>query len=289
MDLELSPELTERVLARLGLTGKPETTLEGLRTLYGAWCQRVPFDNVRKLIHVRGNKPGPLPGSQPAEYFGAWLKFGTGGTCWSGAGALHTLLKKLGFNSVRGVATMLAAPDIPPNHGTVLVKFGSARYLVDSSILHGEPLLLVENSDTSVSHPAWGVRSYRKDRRWYVSWRALHKVDGFECRFERFGASVEEFGSFYAKTSGWSPFNFEVTARANRGDEVVGVSFGHFVKLHRNGSVTRQPVSQSERNRVLIEEVGLSEEIVSQLPPDIPTPPPPGSQTAQLQAVAASQ
>jgi len=282
-DSKLPSQLIERVLERLGLAGT-DKTFEGLRTLYAAWCQRVPFDNVRKLIHVRANKSGPLPGTRPDEYFEGWLKYGTGGTCWSGAGALHALLTTLGFKSIRGVATMLAAPDLPPNHGTVLVTFGADQYLVDSSILHGEPLLLLENSETSVTHSAWGVRCYRKDQRWYVAWRPLHKVDGFECRFERFGASAEEFQEFYSKTGGWSPFNFEVTARANCGDEVVGVSFGHLVKLHSDGSVTRQPISQAERNRVLIEDVGLSEEIVSQLPRDVPTPPPPGSQTAQLQA-----
>ena len=60
----LPRELQERILARLGLGQFPEPTLAGLRVLYAAWCRRVPFDNVRKLIHVRAQKAGLLPGSE---------------------------------------------------------------------------------------------------------------------------------------------------------------------------------------------------------------------------------
>jgi len=42
----------------------------------------VPFDNVRKLIHVKSGKAGPLPGGTAEDFFTAWLRHGTGGTCW---------------------------------------------------------------------------------------------------------------------------------------------------------------------------------------------------------------
>jgi N-hydroxyarylamine O-acetyltransferase len=277
----LSESLVERVLARLGLSARPEPTLQGLAVLYGAWCQRVPFDNVRKMIHVRSGDAGPLPGSPPEDFLTNWLKHGTGGTCWSGAGSFQALLAALGFAAVRGVATMLVVPDLPPNHGTVQVSFGTERYLVDCSMLHGEPLRLDEQAETRVTHPGWGLRCGRRDGRWHVAWRPLHKVDGFECRLERFGASAEEFRHFYEQTRGWSPFNYEVSARINRGDKVVGMGFGQAVTLRADGSVEQRPISRAERDRVLIEEVGLSEEIVAQLPDDTPTPPPPGSRTAQ--------
>src|SRR5689334_18403724 len=132
----LPEELVERVLAGLGLDRRSEPTLEGLRKLYGTWCQKVPFDNVRKLIHVRAVNSGPLPGSTAVDFLKGWLRFGAGGTCWAGAGAFHALLVTLGFDALRGVGTMLAAPDLPPNHGTVVVNFGADQYLVDCSILH---------------------------------------------------------------------------------------------------------------------------------------------------------
>jgi len=136
---------------------------------------------------------------------------------------------------------MLVVPDLPPNHGTVLVSFGEERSLADCSMLHGEPLRLDENAQTRVEHGAWGVRCSRRDGRWHVWWRALHKHDGFECRFERFGASDGEYQSLHEQTRGWSPFNYEVTARLNCGDRVNGVSFGQALSLESDGSVRAGP------------------------------------------------
>jgi arylamine N-acetyltransferase len=277
----LALDLRERVLEKLGFNTIPDATLECLHSIYGAWCQRVPFDNVRKVIHVQGGNAGPLPGNTPQDYFEAWLKYGTGGTCWSGAGSLCSLLVSIGFVAERGIGTMLVVPDVPPNHGTVLVTLGQDRYLVDCSMLFGEPLRLDEQSGTCIAHPAWSVRCSRRDGKWFVAWRPLHKVEGFECRIERFGATHPEYQNCYEQTRGWSPFNYEVTARSNREDRVIGVAFGKSVSLDNDGTVRQAPVSKSERNRILVDDIGISEEIVARLPDDKPTPPPPWSRTAQ--------
>lgn len=277
----LPGSLLERVLIRLGFRDYPKPTFAELRTLYAAWCQRVPFDNVQKLIHVRFGKPGPLPGRGPADFFEAWLKHGTGGTCWAGAGALHALLETLGFEASRGIATMLVRPDLPPNHGTVQVRFGHRRYLVDNSILHAEPLSLLDSVGTEIQHPAWGIRCQQRDAHWHITWRPLNHLDGLECRLDRFAATQIEFQDFYDQTSGWSPFNFELTARVNRGQCVVGVTSGHRVVLAEDGTVSRTPLTREERLRVLIDEFRFSDEIAHRLPADVPTPPPPWSQTAQ--------
>jgi len=282
VDDELTPSLQERVLTRLGFARSLPPTLENLRAIYAAWCRKVPFDNVRKLIHVRAGNPGPLPGSTPNDFLEAWLKHGTGGTCWAGAGAFHALLAALGFNVMRGVGTMLVTPSVPPNHGTVLVTFDEDRFLVDCSILHGEPLRLTEHAETRVEHSAWGVRCSKRDQHWYLDWRPLHKLNGFECRLEYFGATQSEFQNFYERTRGWSPFNYEVTARLNRDDRVVGLAFGKAVSLEADGSVCEAAVTHSERIRILIADFGMSEEIAHQLPEDTPTPPPPNSRTAQV-------
>jgi hypothetical protein len=66
----LAPELIERILIRLGLSARPEPTFGGLRLVYAAWCRNVPFDNVRKLIHLHRHDPRPLPGDDPRDFFG---------------------------------------------------------------------------------------------------------------------------------------------------------------------------------------------------------------------------
>lgn len=268
--------LLERVLERLGFTQIPEPNLSTLETVYAAWCRQVPFDNVHKLIHVRSGDPGPLPGSTAGDFFEGWLRWGTGGTCWAGAGACCALLEAIGFEAERGVATMLVAPDLPPNHGTVRVSLGGERYLLDCSILHGRPLRLVDGETTESAHPAWGVRCEWREGKAYLWWRPLHKVDGLACRLEYFGARCEDFGNFHERTRGWSPFNYEVAVRRNVGEEVRGIGFGHAVTLRADGGVIREPVDTAERNRCLIEDLGLSEEIVARIPDDTPTPSPPG-------------
>src|SRR4051812_864371 len=97
----LAPDLLEAVLLKLGLSEQPAANLAGLRRLYAAWCRRVPFDNVHKLLRLATNAPGPLPGDSAGEFFRTWLAHGTGGTCWAGNGALHALLHSLGFSSNR--------------------------------------------------------------------------------------------------------------------------------------------------------------------------------------------
>ncbi len=278
--LPLDRSLAGRVLDRMEILRDAEPTEETLRKLYASWCLRVPFDNVRKMIHVNAPSDTPLPGSTADDYFQAWLDHGTGGTCWAGAEALYTLLSAMGFEAERALGTMLVAPDLLPNHGSVRVRLGSRNFLLDTSILHHEPLLLLENEETRIDHPAWGVNCMKRDGRWHVRWRPLHKPDGFECRFEGFGIHGEEYLERYEQTCGWSPFNYQVCTRRGRGDEVIGLAFGHFITFKSNGSVESVRVDDDERKRILLEEFSMSREIVSQLPADRPTPPPPGSRTA---------
>jgi arylamine N-acetyltransferase len=277
----LAMDLLERVLMRLGLAYRPASDFEGLQALYAAWCRTVPFDNVRKLIHVHNHDPDPLPGDDATDFFEAWLTYGTGGTCWAGNGALHALLVSLGFSAMRGVATMLVAPNLPPNHGTVLVECDGTRYVVDASILHSEPLRLDEHTPTAVDHPAWGVRCGKRDGHWSIRWRPLHLPEGLDCRIDHLHATRERFRAQHEQTRPWSPFNYELAVRVIRGDTVVGAAFGQRVELDAAGGVSQQRLDVDGRLRLLVDELGMQEEIAQRLPPDMPTPPPPGSQAGR--------
>ena len=280
----LSMELLEQVLSRLGLADRPAPTLDGLQTLYAAWCRKVPFDNVRKLIHLHSHAPGPLPGDDPSEFLEAWLTYGTGGTCWAGNGALHAVLVSLGFRATLGMGTMHAAPEAPPTHGTVLVTWEGTWYVVDASILHGAPLSLHESRPTGVAHPVWGVHCTKRDGAWFIRWRPLHQPEGLDCRLQYLHVSRETFRERHEQSRTWSPFNYEVYARAIRGETVVGVVRGQRVAFDSAGGVRHTPLGGDDCLRVLVEELGMKEEIVRRLPLDAPTPPPPWSRTAQAAA-----
>ncbi|RIL04575.1 MAG: hypothetical protein DCC71_13570 [Proteobacteria bacterium] len=267
--------LVEKVLERLGFAARPEPDLAGLSSVYAAWCERVPFDNVRKRLHVASGDAGPLPGDTPAEFFAAWLAYGTGGTCWAGNGALCALLEALGFAARRGVATMLVAPDLPPNHGTVSVALAEGRFLVDASMLFGAPLRVPDAEPSAVEHPAWGAAARCENGQPIVRWRPLHLGDGLDCRVDSLASDAAEFCTRHEATRGWSPFNFSISARRNRGGGVVGVGLGQRAEIAPDGTLTIRPFEPGERTAWLVEALGIAEEIAARLPPDEPLPPPP--------------
>jgi N-hydroxyarylamine O-acetyltransferase len=176
---------------------------------------------------------------------------------------------------------MLVAPDVPPNHGTVLVELDGTRYVVDASILHRAPLPLHEDRGITIDHPAWGVRCVKRAQHWYISFRPMHRPLGLECRLDQLSATREAFHERHAQTRAWSPFNYELHARLIRGEAIVGVACGQRVAFDAGGGVSQSPLPEAERRRVLVDELGIKEEIVHLLPPDILTPPPPWSRMAR--------
>ena len=270
--------LVDRVLDAFGLASRPMPDLDGLRTLYEAWCRNVPFDNIRKLIAVRAGDPGPLPGDRPREFLEQWLAHRVGGTCWAGNGALCALLGDLGFAAHRGVATMLVAPDIPPNHGTVVVDLPEGRFLVDASIMHVEPLPVAPGAGAAVDHPAWGVRGRWIGDKYAINWRPMMRGDRIDCRVDEWPVDVQRFRTQHEMTRGWSPFNFELVFNLVRDDGRVGVGNGLGRRILRD-SESAEPLA--DRVAFLVDECGVSEALAVRLPADVPTPPPHGSASAQ--------
>lgn len=277
---ELSHELLEQVLTKLGFSGFPVASASTLQAIYHAWCQRVPFDNARKLMTLREGHSGRLPGDNAEDFYQAWLKHGCGGTCWAGNGALCALLQNLGFDAGHGVATMMVVPDLPPNHGTVWVRLDGARYLVDASILYDVPLVLEQGLNSKVEHPAWGVKCRPHGDTWVIEWRPHMRPKGLDCRIDSLGATLEEFMAFHEATRAWGPFNYELSVRSNRGDMVYGIAMGKWIEIGPRGEITESPLTADDRLARLVDTLQYSEEFASRIPADIPTPPPPGSNTA---------
>lgn len=276
----LSQDLLERILTKLKLSNRPENDFDGLSNLYKAWCQGVPFDNSRKLVHVNANDPLPLPGGDAIDFFESWLKLGTGGTCWAGNGALHALLSSLGFAAVRGVATMMVAPNLPPNHGTVVVKIDEQDYLVDASILHNTPMLLSAETGSQPSKSApWVKELFMEDSLWRVRWVPLHRFTEIDCKIDYYPTDDADFQKRHEQTRGWSPFNYELTVRKAFGNKMLGICSGQRAEF-KDGEIIFSDLSDDEKRTFLIDQLGLAEELVLRLPADQPTPPPPNSRTA---------
>ena len=259
---QLSQELVEHILAKLGFSEPPSVDFTGLSRLYKAWCHKIPFDNIRKRIHLVENNLLPLPGHDDAEFFRGWLRFGVGGTCWAGNAALYALLDALGFSCELGTATMLTDSTQPPNHGTVCVRCGGKKFLVDASMLHNTPLLLAPNQSSAIDHPAWGLTCTPFAQHWSIRWRPLHLLDGCTCRIERFSVTRNSFRMLNEASRTRSPFNDSLFIRLNAGESVIGISGGMSIIFSPSGQVVRNFLSHESRLKLLVEKMGISEEML---------------------------
>jgi N-hydroxyarylamine O-acetyltransferase len=251
----------------------PARDLAGLRAVYAAWCRGVPFDSVLKMIHVAEARPGPLPGSTSESFFEAWLACGAGGTCWAGNGALHGLLEALGFDARRAIATMMPSHSPAPNHGSVVVSLEGERWITDASILTSEPIRIPAHRESAGTGPL--PRLEWLDGKPALIWRTLRVPEGFPCRIERIGADTAEWDAFHRQSGAWSPFNFELSARVMRGATTIGVSPGQRFAIDANGSISASPQDHAARQRFLVDELGISEDVARRLPDDRPVPPRP--------------
>ncbi len=268
----MDEDLRDAVLAQLGFAAVPDADVEGLTALYRAWCERVPFDNVRKLIWLaaaaKDPSPPPLPGGRADDFFRAWLAHGTGGTCWPSANALHALLVACGFESRRVAASMFETGE--PSHGTTIVTVetdgGCREYLVDTSMLTNVPLLLDPTATTSIVHPVFATVAEVVPEGWRFEFPLANEVGTLPCRTLAPDAVAHPFFlERYEISRAWSPFNVHVSTRRNTPAGTV-VGYGGGRRHERTaGGVTDTELRGDALRVALIEEVGLSEQIVEEL------------------------
>lgn len=277
----LDAAMRGRVLERLGLRAAPATDLDGLRTLYRAWCACVPFDNVRKMIALRRGDAA-LPGGHADDFFAHWLSDGTGGTCWPTSNALHRLATALGFVVERVAGSMRDSGHV--NHGSVRAHVDGQRWLIDSSLLFEAPLPLDRGVYVGPD-PVFAVEIEPVDDGNHLIWADVPpNPEYLPCRLfagtvthafclERYEASRER-----------SAFNERLYARRNRpGELLVLVGDTRYSKTASGLAV--RALSRDELLVALRDEIGISGRMIdawvdsgslddSLRPPSGPKPPP---------------
>jgi hypothetical protein len=150
-----------------------------------------------------------------------------------------------------------------------------ASVSLDAPVPIDEPASLVGSAATAVARRAWATHCAFRDGHWSIRWRPLHKLDGLDCRIDRLDATAAMFSELHEQSRAWSPFNYELYVRLNRGESVIGAAFGRRIEFDGRGAAAPRPLRGEDRIRFLIEEIGIHEELAHELPPDLPTPPPP--------------
>ncbi len=266
--------LVERSLSSLGLTRRPTLDLAGLNALYSAWSGKVPFDNVRKRIWFASDQTTPLPGQDPIEFFENWLTHGTGGTCWPNSGAVYALLRSLRFDARRIAGSMIEPGEkntMAGGHGSVLVTLDRADYLVDASILAFEALPLVPGVRASTGKGIHQIHAVPIAEGFDVLWYPAQARDRpvrfrTDPRFDPVDHAFFLDGYGRSKRSG--PFNDALYICRRFPDSILTVGRKNRIAVAADAAVTVTKLGDAGRKRVLINELGLSEEIVDKLPAD---------------------
>lgn len=263
----ISRRHTEQVLEKLGFGQSPARTEHGLTQLYQAWCRTVPFDNLLRRIQVAKGSHAELPGFSPDNFFASWLRYGTGGTCWAGHGALYALLNTLGFNVQFGLTVMRSPRPVradSPGHGTLFVRLGETTFIVDATMLHGQPLPL---QAWYSPHPVWGTRVHRDEGVWSVNWKPLGR-SRVDCQLLEMDAAGHEYPQRHEQSRGNSRFDGAMLIRLAGRESITGVVKGEKVVRDVAGKEIFTPLTFRQQQALLIERFGIAEEIVVQLPRD---------------------
>lgn len=270
---KLASDTVEAVLSQLGLNDRPPLTVQGLQDLYVRWCKTVPNDSVQKRLHLGRDLPGPLPISTPAEFFAEFLAHGTGGTCWSHSIGLYGLLDSLGFD-VRGAAGSmlgLTPPENGPSHGTVIATIDERDYLVDGAMLTEEIAPLVPGEGCIAGPAPYTVQIVPNEHDlWDITFRMAHSDKPITCRLEVDGVGLDYYAERWELSRRHSFFNSSLFVRRNLpGNRAITYGRGKTLELAPDGSIDIRIIELPEdRDRVLAEVFGLSEEVIAKIPPD---------------------
>lgn len=258
--------LFEKLIERLGFSSVPEPSLQSLNKLYKAWTRNLGYDNVQKRIYFARGGNGPFPLANPNDFVTAFLQHGTSGSCWVVAESFFGLLFHVGFDVRRVAGQMLNCDDpLKPNHGTVIITINGIEYAADPSMCGEEAIALIDGQATSAESKLHGLWSVGNGNYW---WRPGHSRVAIEYTTQFDPCSTEYFGERYEKTKEFSLFNTVLYARCNNNQGILTIGRGNLIRIDHDGTMSAEPIDVQSINRILVENMGMSEEIVSQIPPD---------------------
>jgi arylamine N-acetyltransferase len=270
----LAPGLVERVLTKLGLRQRPALDLAGLNVLYAAVSANIPFDNFQKRIWFASAQTTPLPGGNPSEFFNNWLQHGTGGTCWPLNGGMYALARALGFEARRLVGSIIVEGyPTGASHGSVLVTLDNIDYLFDGWMAAFKVLPLVPGKPSSTGHGIHDISVAPTETGFEIlSWPGFNREQPLPFRTEPEYDPADHafFLARYDRTTTVGFFNDAIFICRHLPDSIITMGRKSQFHLAADGTLTKTEPTEAQRKTSLIQDFGLSEEIVEKLPPNVP-------------------
>jgi N-hydroxyarylamine O-acetyltransferase len=269
----LAPSLVERVLAKLGLKNKPTLDLAGLNQLYAAISGSIPFDNIQKRIWFAGDRKQPVTGGDPREFFENWVRHGTGGTCWPGNGGMFALAHALGFQARRMAGSVIVA-NYPAgaNHGSVLVTLDGIDYVFDHTFGAFKVVPVILGNRASAGTGIHNIEVIPVDGGFEIFFHLGWTGDALAFRTEPEHDPVDHsfFLARYDNASRVGFFNDTLLITRRFANSIVTIGRMNKIVISADGVLTKTELTTAQRDEALVQELGLSPEVVSMIPPDVP-------------------
>jgi arylamine N-acetyltransferase len=272
----LTVELLHSVKSKLDLPGKPSLDLAGLNKIYAAYSGHVPNDNIQKRIWLSGDKSRPVTGGEPTQFFENWLEHGTGGTCFPANGALCALLCALGFNAWRILGSVIMEGiEHGGNHGTVLVRIDDTDYLVDAQLAAFSALPLIMGQSASTGEGIHDIRAVPRGKEFDVEWypgsnRQIPMITRLDLKRGPVDHSVflAQHALSALRDRRRSPFNDALFIGRHFSDRILNVGRLTRTEISADNVVKKREITLAERAQILVDEFGISADIVKAIPPD---------------------
>lgn len=261
---ELTNETSELVLKKLNIKEIDQCSLNNLSKFYQEWCRLIPFDNLMKTHKLVADINASLPGVTAEEFFCDWLKYGVGGTCWAGNGAIFALLRTMGYNAEFVAGCMLSDPldkSSSLGHGSIIVTLDEGEFLIDATMLHGVPINLVPNES---SNKTFYFRVERRDDKFQIKWRPLGRNYSF-FQINKRNLVESEIFTLHEASRGLSKFNGSPIIRMARSSSLIGVVRGDLIIRDEQGVETFQNADQFCFSQTLVNKFYINQEFSNQI------------------------
>jgi N-hydroxyarylamine O-acetyltransferase len=238
----------DALLQRIGLSDRPEATVDGLHELHRAYLARVPYEDIA----VQLGETGPL---DEAGLIARLCADGRGGYCFELNTVLAALLRACGFVVTHHQAVV--GGEGPTNHMALLVHLDGERWLADAGLGEGfvEPLPFREG--TTQIGPFTYTATREDGGSWWVGMHEWTSFRGFRMAEEE--SSLADFDPHHHRLANDPESSFVKTfvVQSPRRDRIVTVRSRTLSAVGPDVD-TKRVLEREEFAPVLRDEFGLS-------------------------------